>query len=593
MSAGRWARLAPLSPLLPALGLLLAHLPGLSRAWSGQASFGCDGALDRCDTLYTLELAYGALQRVSESWAAVEGPAGALGFLFSGLWRTAVEARVLNLLDLILVVWPLRATLPVGPTLVVAHLALLLAAVLAGALFARALGCGPLGSSAGALVVGSSGLVLHSATQGHFAQALIAPSLLLLAGLVRLWRGRRWGLTLTVGAATVALLLYWQNALLLGLGALLLAAGALLAGWPRSRSLPVGLALAALGTVLLLLPAALPVLDGMATASDAKLAVEPWGSPFLLPGQPGWEHRSASAYALLDAVGWRALLSPRSGWLLPALPLLPALALGAWDRRTLPWTLLLGFAALMMLGPLPPWPAWLGGEVHELHDAVPRAANPLYIAVHRWVPSASRMHHALRWGVLATAAVAALAALGLERLAARRPPLAWGLLAAGVAWAAIAGPWPLKLHAFPGDVERATADCGAIWLAPSRLDRSLGRVPGEPYLLQGVAWRRFYPVTWDSTQGRPPPTVAEAAASQRAEASIQALIAGHPPPEPLPPRTCLLVDRGASLVPAEALGARLRSLGAQADELVLPAGSFHGQEEPRTWEIHRFAGAGP
>lgn len=587
------ARLAPSGWLLPVLGLLLAHLPGLDRAWGGDHYFGCDGFHDRCDTLYTLKLARGSWLHLVETWAEVDGVLGLLGFVTHDLWQLAMQARVLNILDLALWVWPLRASLSVGPALVIINLGLLLGAVLGGVLFARALGAGAVGSAAAGLVVGSAGLVLHSTAHGQYAQAMIAPSLLVLAGLVRLWRGRRWGLSLTAGASALSLLLYWQNALLLGVAAALLLGVALAARWPRARSVPLALLLVLVIAVILVLPAALPVMDTLFMGGETKLRMDGWGHPYLLPTDPGFMSRGHSAYAVLDEVHWLSLASLRTGWVLPALPLLPAAAWAAWGKRALPWLAMLAFGTLMMLGPLPEVPGWLGGTVYELYSDAPRLENHVYTLFHQWVPSASRMHHALRWGLLATAAVAALTAIGMDRIAVKRPGLAWGLLAAGVLWTATVGPWPLQLSVFPGVAERALAPCSELWLTPIEPERDIpSRVPDERSMLDGVYWKTSLPITYDVHEGWSPLTPAAQADGDRIQASLDAILTGFPPPHPVPPAACVLVDAGISLLPFEQVDTRLRAIGAQHQVLEIPARTFHGQDVPRRWDLYRLEPTG-
>ena len=52
----------------------------------------------------------------------------------------------------------------------------------------------------------------------------------------------------------------------------------------------------------------------------------------------------------------------------------------------------------MALGPVPtvPW----SGHVIEGYSTLPRGVNLLYQAVYQWVPTASRMCHPMRWGML-------------------------------------------------------------------------------------------------------------------------------------------------------------------------------------------------
>ena len=220
--------------------------------------------------------------------------------------------------------------------------------------------------------------------------------------------------------------------------------------------------------------------------------------------------------------------------------------------------------------------------------------NHIYTLFHQWVPSASRMHHALRWGLLATAAVAALSAGGMDRIAARRPGLAWGLVAAGVLWTATMGSWPLSLSVFPGVAERAMHTCSELWLTPIEPEREAPtRVPDERSMLDGVYWKTSLPITYDVHEGWSPLTTEEEAKGVRIQATLDAMLTGFPSPHAVPAGACVLVDAGISLLPAQQIDARLRAIGASHEILEIPARTFHGQDTPRRWDLYRLPESTP
>ncbi len=564
-----------LYPLLPLLALLLAHLPGLARAWSGDWYLGCSLDQDRCDALYSLRLARSSFVRLQQALSQVEGPLDALAFLLRDLWQVAVDARALNILDMLLLIWPARLALPIGPGMVALHMGLLLAAIVAGYLFGRSLGASPCASAAAGLVAGCSGTVLTSICLGHYPQAFLATSLAFFAGLARCWRGLSRGVELCAAGLALSLLLYWQNALILGSGALLFLLACPLAGWQRQARAGRDMALALGIAALACLPAALPVLRALRAGSDWKLDSQPWGTPFLAPSDPGWLPDSSSALALLDAVPPLELLSPAGGWLLPALPLLPAVLLAARRRASLPWVLLVALASLLVLGPMP------GGEDSTL-------LNPVYVFFHRWVPSAARMHHALRWGLLLSVGLCALTALGTDELRRWRAWLGPASLVAALAWVSLAGPWPLPANPFPGVAEQALGNCQEVLLAPGRPSAHARRTPGELTLLEGVHWKPSWPALQDPLQDMPQPSAAELATSLARQRSLDALLAGGEPLEPLPAGACVLLDPEISSVPSELARQRLGSRFGEPQLLTIPARSFHGQQEPRLLEVWRI-----
>ena len=575
-----------LAPVLPVLALLYAHARGLPRAWSGDMYFGCPLQTDRCDVLYTLRLARATLTHLQDAWQQVDGPLQALLFLLRDLWRVAFEARVANMADLLLLVLPLRTHLPIGPTLALLHMGLLILACLGGYAFARSLGASRAAGMATGLVAAASGVVVTSTAMGQYPQALLPLALGTFAGLARLWRGQRGGVPLTAVMAALSVLFYWQNALILGVGAFLWGLGAWLAGLKRSPRLPLHLLLALGLCALLILPAAVPLFETMQQGSDWKLQMTPWGSPYLLPLQQGWTPASPSALSILDAISPAELLSPSGGWLLPALPIMVAALLAATRRRHLPWVLLVLLAALLVLGPLPVVPSWAGGSVLQAYGDAPRLLNPVYTAFFRWVPTAARMHHALRWGTLLASGLCALTALGTDMLLRRSRTLALGLLAAGAAWAIWVGPWPIPLRPFPGQAEEQLAACQEVIVAPIQPTATVFRTPGEAHLLEGVVWQGFYPLYHDPLQGWPDPTAEEWAVSTDREAALDQFLAGGD--AHLPTGACVLVDVEATRIPMGSVQQRFATLGLQPSTLTLPAGTFHKQTTPRALQIYRL-----
>ncbi len=591
---GKKSRLLALASryaLLPSLllALVLAHAGGLAEAWSGRAYFGCDLERDRCDTLYTLRLAHGALLRLQEAWAGVDCPWDLPRFVVHDIWQTAVDARVLNMLDLALLLWPLRLLTDLGPALLLLHLGLLGLAMVAGWFFARALGANGLGAAAAAIVCGSSAVVMDSVSRGQYAQALLPFTLLYFAGLARMWRGRRLGLPMLVSGAVLAALSYWQNVLILGLGSVIFCLGALAASWPRNprlaRELLLGLGLA----FLFCLPAAWPLLEAMRAGSEHKLIQGSWGQPFLFPTDQGWTPDCSSALAILDSISPGELFSPTSGWLLPALPLLvPAIFMAVFRRRHLPWLFLVLTGAVLVMGPLPLLSQGPGGQSWEALGGGSRVVNPVYMWVFRWVPSASRMHHAMRWGSLMTVGLAAFSALGIHQLARRIPSLALATLVSGLLWVVFLGPWPLALNPFPGQVEQSLGTCSQVLVAPRLPQRGARRTPGEFQLLQGLHQRPSYPILFDALQGFAPPTSRQREISFRRRNSLEALLSGSAPSSALPSQSCVLVDGELSTHPMSAVDARLSAQGARHEQLLLPPGTFHLQDEPRVYEIYRL-----
>ena len=555
-------------PWLAPVTAALAQLPVVFACWSGERYPGFPTL--RSDTLNARKLALDTWLTLAERWQDAEGPGGVAAFLARDLWQVPVDSRALNLLDMALVVWPAQAIAGQRAVLLQSVLLVVLAAV-GGQLFARALGAGPAGRAAAGLVAGTSGLTLTTAALGQIPQAITAPALLSLAGLWRISEGRRGGVPLAAVGLALTALLYWQGALVLGLGWLLFALGGLAGRGPRAvaRALPAAAAAGAVGA-LLVAPAAWPVLTAM--GSEPLLDTLPYGTPFPTPGTPEWVAWPRAEQTLYDAIALPQLLSPLRGWLVPALALLPAVVLGAWGRwrAAAPWLALL-LVALLVVGPYP-----------ALTDER-SLTNPIYDAAFRWLPTASRMHHPMRWAVPMIAGLAALAAVGMDRIGAARPRLAAGLLAAGALQAAAIGPWPLTTSPWPGGVARALSDCEVIYF-PSAFDAQwLDHARAHT---SGLAWR----------PGRPPPTHAdlpfalpsgEAAEAVRAEKrDLRRLLSGKLPAA-LAPGGCVVLDAGVQGVGRQRAGRRLEDAFGPPESVQVAPGLLYPGDDPGALLIFR------
>lgn len=513
------ARLLPLLPLVPALVVLLAHLPRARGAWDGRRWLGEPVWLS--DGLATQRIAHDAWQHVAEAGSRVDGVGDAARFVARDVWQAAIDSGALNVLDLAVLVWPLRLALGVGPALVVLHLLLLLLAALAGERFAAALGADPVGRAASSAVAVGAGVVGAAIGLGQYPQALIAAPLVVFVGFERLWQGRRDGIAWLAGAAAASALLYWQWPLLWGLGALVWLAGARAAG-PPAPTFVRDVVVAAIIAAIVVLPAAWPVIEVWRAGAMPKLGAPSWGEPFPAPGTPMWQRAPYAALALKDAAEPRLLLHPGSGLLVPALPLVPLVLAALRERRAWRWVALVLLGAALCVGPLPevPFGAPLPGP-----DATPRVDNPLYQAAYRWVPTFARQHHAIRWASLTTVGLCALAAIGAGAFAAR-PRLASALAVGGAAWIVVAGPLPLPTARFPGELEAALRSCDGFWLATAPRPTSSARARVAD-VLPGVAWQPAMPARAAAATawGRPTPTTLER--SRRLEREVAALLAGR------------------------------------------------------------------
>ncbi len=518
--------------------LFAAHSVSLGGAWRGEVAYSyafdrCEGhfasqaapsprttkpSAEGCDTIYSQRMGWDAWRRAEEAWETRENT---LVFLFSDLWRVATGARALNVLDLALFVWPARLLLPPAAGLVALHLGLVALAAVSGVVFARVLGASPLGGLAAGLVVGGSGIVMESVQRGQYPQAVLAGALFFFAGLVRIVRAERGGVALAAGGSALAALLYWQNGVILGLGAVVFLAGARAGGAFAAgtvRRLVLGAALAALICVV----PALPVIEAMVAGTEQKVAVAPWGTPFPADSTNPDDHVD-----LIDEVPWFELLSPATGWL-PAMPLLPLALAGLGRRERLGWALLAVVGAVLALGPLPPLPEALGGRVVEGYGGLGRGENPVYEVVYQWVPTASRQRHPMRWATLLVVGMAAATALGVDRLRGRWPDHVLLAVVAGVGWVAWVGPWPLRQAAFPQEVVDAMAACDALVLPRTPAgDRDLDDV----HRLEGLLWIPRAPARTRGSGGVGEPTAGMRAWSNVVEAGLADALAGKAPPD--------------------------------------------------------------
>lgn len=519
--------------------------------------------LGACDTLYSHRLAYDTWTRVREAWLDRSSVGG---FVVRDVWVAAVEARALNLADFALLLWPARWFLDAADVFAALPLALVGAAVLAGFAFAWALGASPAAAAASAIAVGTAGALTEPVLRGQYPQAMAVPvGLALFAGLGRLRDGERGGVALTAAGAALAALLYWQNALILGIGALV---WVLVGG--RGPGMVRGVAIAAGIAAIACLPAAWPVLDAIRGGGEEKLAMTPWGTPFSAnPQDLAWQ-------ALYDEVPLGVLLHPTRAWALPILPLLPAAVLGLRGRRGAAWAALVIVGAVLAVGPRIALPDGWPGAVVPGFGQVPRVPNPLYELVYQWVPTASRMHHPLRWGLLCAVGLAGLVATGTDQMRRRWPDHAALAIAAALGWAALVGPWPLRRAPFP---DLAAFDGCTELLYLSAADNQ-GEAD-DARRLDGLLWLPRFPLDNLASSGTAPPTAREQATSAAREAALQARLAGQA--ADLPPGTCVLArpeDIGAS---GPALRAAFGEPAGRLDGSVFQ----RGDGPPKTLDVYR------
>lgn len=355
------------------------------------------------------------------------------------LYRVSVETRALNLVDLLFFVIPARVLAPGGAGVALIHVAMLLCAMVSGFVFARSVGAGARGAAMAALLAGTSGMVLRALEWEQLQQALIGPSLLYLAGVWRVLRGERRGVLLLVFGAAFSLLTYWLSVVYLSVGTLALIAAHARVVRRESFARFVG---AGAATLLLIAPAAIPVAQFMLGPGARVFTPRPWGTPLSMDGVKAAGNSASVAVHLVDSISWATLLSPSLGWLLPALPL--AVSAVFVDKRARPWLFLLIFAGVMALGP------------------APGISNPVYLAIDRWFPLASRMYHPNRWMVLGVAGGCAAAAMAVDH---------WGragdVVVIGLSVAAIFGPWPMRTAVWPREMVAGFDGCERVMLTTS------------------------------------------------------------------------------------------------------------------------------
>ncbi|MDP2312690.1 MAG: hypothetical protein Q8P41_07280 [Pseudomonadota bacterium] len=557
--------------------MMLAHAPAIGPALRGEAVPGAP--LDDGDTLYSLRLA-------DDAWAWLREVRSVTDFLW-----VPVHARVLNVLDLVVAVWPARALAAVvgaAPALATLHVGLVMAAAAAGALYARALGAGVAGATAGGIVAGASGMVLTVVGVGQYPQGLLLFPLLWFAGVARVWRGERGGVALAVVGGAGSLLAYWLFAPILALGTAALAVAGWTVSWavaPRAwrAALAIGVGIAAC-----VLPWALPVLG----AAESKVASVPWGTGFHAAAY--W--REAAAH-VVGEVTFATMLSLGGGWL-PALPLLVAAALGV-RKATAPWLALAIVGAGLALGPLPMVPG-VGAPVAGLREAVPamprwmdpavlsdaeRVNNLPYQVVYQWLPGAARMRHPMRWGVLFVAGVVPLVAFGVDRLAARRGRAAWALVAAGGAWAAVVGPWPMPATPFPGEAADALSGCTEI-LFPN-LPKQGGGNMERVTRLDGIHGRPRFPRIEDPRGGTGSFPASVRAAQAAREPLLTQVATGNV--ADVPDGACIVVDLPVTLNAAQ-VGLALGETLGKHERVAFPAHTVDPDGragEIQLWRVHR------
>jgi hypothetical protein len=577
--------------------LLLSHAPSLPAAWRGAVVYAhpfdlCDShfalraaptpeaynGAGSCDTIYSLRMGWDGWRRAADAWG---GDGSILAFFAYNLWAVSVDARALNVLDLVLFVWPARLLFDPAAALVVLNLGLVALGALAGVLVARLMGQSALAGLAAGVVIGGSGVVSEHILRGQYPQAVLLGAVLFLVGLQRCYQDQRGGVWLAGGGAALAALLYWQNAVILGLGGIVLLVGLRADDRPAPGTVR-RLVLGGLLSLLLAAPAAVPVLEAMAAGTEAKMELLPWGTAF-----PAWNEPDAVLLDLIDEVPWFELLSPRSGFL-PALPLLPIAIYGLWRRRHAAWLGLVVLGLVLALGPFPPVPELFDGKTLLPWGDVPRREHPIYQWVYQWVPTASRQRHPMRWLGLSTIGFAVATAWGVDALRTRWPRLIPGVVVGALAWVALVGPWPLRQSPFPQDVVDAFAGCEAI---------VLDRVPiGEREVddlqrLEGLLWLPRAPVQSQGTGGTGKPTEAFRTWARAHEGALQRLmVGGKVRREDLESLRGSCVVQEASWSP-EGHDQRRQALDANLGppSAVLPVrGLFAKESAPRTLRIYRL-----
>ncbi len=518
--------------------IALAHAPTFLEVWTGEASWSqgidrCPGSFalreapgtritqsdESCDTIYSQRMGWDSWRRAVETW---EARPSTVHFLVYNLWTVATSARALNILDLILFMWPARLLLGPAAGMATLHLTMLVLAALSGVILARSLRLSALAGLAAGTVLGGSGLVIEATTRGQYPQAILLGYCLFFAGLARVVKGERLAVPLLAGGLALSTLFYWINGLILGLGAVVFL---LATPFDRAKALRVAppLLVAGIIAVIVCLPAAIPVIQSMAAGNEEKMVVVPWGTAYPTGGT-----RDALA-DLIDEVPWFTQLDPRLGWL-PALPLLPFTVVGLARRERLPWLVVVVFGCALALGPFPPAP-W-GSQVFEGYGTLPRGGNPLYTFIYQWFPLASRMHHPMRWAGLASVALAAATAYGVDAMRTRWSDHAIIGVIAGLLWTTWVGPWPLPKSDFPQELYAALDHCEGIVL-PAEPPGS--RELDDIHRLEGLLWVPRAPASSKGSGGVGAPTKAITEWSALRVEGLQNALDGKPltGPDPL------------------------------------------------------------
>lgn len=523
------------------LVLLGTHAPSLPEAWRGEIAYSyafdrCQGhfvseaapgprprpGAEGCDTIYSQRMGWDGWRRAVEHWQTREN---VFTFLFVDLWTVATDARALNVLDLLLFMWPARFFFETPAAgLAALHLGMLVVGALSGVIFARALGASPLAAVAAGVVTGASGIVIESTQRGQYPQAAIIGALLFFAGMVRIVKGERHGVVLAGGGAALAALLYWQNGVILGFGAIVFLIGARIAG-PFAPGTTKRLVAGAVLSVAIAAIPAVPVVEAILEGSESKMEVEPYGTAF-----PYDSTEMDELVDLIDEVPWFELFSPRSGWI-PVLPLLPLALVGLANRKSAPWTLLALVGAVLALGPLPAVPDGWGFRQVEGFGAMDRTRNPFYELVYQWFPTASRQRHPMRWATLLTVAMAAATIYGVDRLRHRWPDHVLLAVLTGLGWAAWVGPWPLRQADFPQETVVAFSRCTELILP---------RIPGgerdldDVHRLEGLLWLPRSPARSKGSGGVGKPTKEMQRWSEPFEAQMKTIMGAQARPDPDP-----------------------------------------------------------
>jgi hypothetical protein len=204
-------------------------------------------------------------------------------------------------------------------------------------------------------------------------------------------------------------------------------------------------------------------------------------------------------------------------------------------------------------------------------------------AVYRWVPTAARLYHPLRYGTLLVAGLVPIIALGADRLAERRPRLALASLAAALGWATWVGPWPLPLTPFPGPLANTLRSCTEVlYTAPPGGAFFLS----DAFVIAGLSWRPSYPHHDGSGNiGSGPPTATQTARGAERMAALAATLEGDP--SLLPVGSCVVFDAQSLRGDTAGVQSRLFAALGKPEIAEIPAHTVYKQHPRRLVLVYR------